>query len=160
MIALIQRVSQASVTVSEKQVARINAGLLAFIGIERHDDKSQADKLIKKLLTYRVFEDEQGKMNLSLSDKQLGILLVPQFTLAADTQKGLRPNFLPAASPDKAELLFDYFVSQAEQLHPIIGKGQFGADMQVSLINNGPVTFWLRVSAEKKCAKSKINNRV
>ena len=148
MIALIQRVNQASVTVANKQIAHIDSGLLAFIGIERHDEQLQADRLVKKLLAYRVFEDKQGKMNLSVSDKQSGLLLVPQFTLAADTQKGLRPNFTPAASPDKAKLLFDYFTDRAKQLHPQVEQGQFGADMQVSIINDGPVTFWLTATAE------------
>lgn len=150
MIALIQRVNQASVTVADNQTGKINTGLLAFIGIERHDEKTQADKLLRKLLAYRVFEDDAGKMNLSLSDKQFGLLLVPQFTLAADTQKGLRPNFTPAASPDKAQILFDYFVTQAKQQHALVETGQFGADMQVSLINDGPVTFWLSVSTDNK----------
>jgi D-tyrosyl-tRNA(Tyr) deacylase len=145
MIALIQRVNQASVNVAGKQIAHIDQGLLAFIGIERNDEIQHADKLVQKLLAYRVFEDEQEKMNLSLTDIQAGLLLVPQFTLAADTKKGLRPNFTPAASPQQAKKLFDYFVAQAEQQHPIVEKGQFGADMQVSLINDGPVTFWLSV---------------
>ena len=137
MIALIQRVNQASVNVAGKQIAHIDLGLLAFIGIERNDEIQHADKLVQKLLAYRVFEDEQEKMNLSLTDIQAGLLLVPQFTLAADTQKGLRPNFTPAASPQQAKKLFDYFISQAEQQHPIVEKGQFGANMQVSLINDG-----------------------
>lgn len=137
MIALIQRVNQASVNVAGKQIAHIDLGLLAFIGIERNDEIQHADKLVQKLLAYRVFEDEQEKMNLSLTDIQAGLLLVPQFTLAADTQKGLRPNFTPASSPQQAKKLFDYFISQAEQQHPIVEKGQFGANMQVSLINDG-----------------------
>lgn len=145
MIALIQRVNQAAVSVSDKQIAHINSGLLAFIGIERNDEQEQADKLLHKLLAYRVFEDKAGKMNLSLNDTQSDLLLVPQFTLAADTQKGLRPNFSPAATPEKANMLFDYFVENAKQHHPVVEKGQFGADMQVSLINDGPVTFWLSV---------------
>lgn len=146
MIALIQRVTQADVTVSKQQIAKIGTGLLALIAIERGDEQQQADRLLQKLLAYRVFEDETGKMNLSLTDTQSDLLLVPQFTLAADTQKGLRPNFTPAASPDKAEILFNYLTRQAQQQHPVVATGQFAADMQVSLTNDGPVTFWLNVS--------------
>lgn len=149
MIALIQRVTQAHVIVSNEKVAKINDGLLAFIGIQRHDEKQHADRLLHKLLAYRVFEDKAGKMNVSLTDTQSGLLLVPQFTLAANTQKGLRPNFSPAASPDRAEVLFSYLAEQALLVHPTVEQGQFGADMKVSLTNDGPVTFWLEISPEK-----------
>ena len=145
MIGLLQRVKFANVSVDNKQIAHINTGLLVFIGIERNDSKIQADKLLSKLLAYRVFSDENDKMNLSLHDIKGGLLLVPQFTLPADTSRGLRPSFTPAAAPDQGKILFDYFCTQAKQQHHIVETGQFGADMQVSLTNDGPVTFWLNV---------------
>ena len=145
MIALIQRVSSASVSVKQKNVAEISQGLLGLIGFERHDDEKNADKLLNKVIDYRVFEDAQGKMNLSLADIVGGLLLVPQFTLAADTSKGLRPGFSVAASPETGQLLFEYFVEQARKKHPKVCSGVFGADMQVSLVNEGPATFWLQV---------------
>jgi len=145
MIALLQRVNHADVTVDGKQIARIKQGLLVFIGIERGDSQLQADKLLKKLLAYRVFSDENDKMNLSLQDVNGGLLLVPQFTLAADTRSGLRPSFSSAASPAEGDKLFAYFCQQAKQQYNNVTTGQFGADMQVSLTNNGPVTFWLQI---------------
>ncbi len=145
MIALIQRVRQASVMVGDRQTGQIGAGLLALIAIERGDGQTQLDKLLAKLLNYRVFSDAAGKMNLSLKDANGGLLLVSQFTLAADTQSGLRPSFTPAASPADGKRWFDAFVSAAKLLHPIVETGEFGADMQVSLVNDGPVTFWLQV---------------
>ncbi|MBL1322017.1 MAG: D-tyrosyl-tRNA(Tyr) deacylase [Methylophaga sp.] len=144
MIGLLQRVQHASVVIENTEIASIGQGLLVLIGIEREDTQIQADKLLKRLLGYRVFSDENDKMNLSLQDINGGLLLVPQFTLPADTQKGMRPSFTPAASPDLGLQLFTYFCEQAHQLHTPIQSGQFGADMQVSLTNDGPVTFWLQ----------------
>lgn len=145
MIALIQRVSHAQVTVAGASTGAIAAGLLVLLCAERGDSEQQADALLKKLLGYRVFSDAAGKMNLSLADTQGGLLLVPQFTLAADTNSGARPSFTPAAAPELGRQLFDYFVQQARLRHPLVESGRFGADMQVSLTNDGPVTFWLQV---------------
>jgi len=142
MIALLQRVSQAAVVVDGASVGAIDAGLMVLLCAERGDTEAEAQTLLTKLLAYRVFSDEAGKMNRSLSDVAGGLLVVPQFTLAADTQSGTRPSFTPAAPPQEARELFDYFVMQARSKHPIVEKGQFGADMNVSLINDGPVTFW------------------
>ncbi|GAB4294372.1 MAG: D-aminoacyl-tRNA deacylase [Methylophaga sp.] len=144
MIALLQRVSQADVHVDKRQVAEIQQGLLVFIGVERSDTEADADRLLERLLGYRVFSDDNGKMNLSLKDIHGGLLLVPQFTLPADTRKGMRPSFTPAAPPEQGRALFDYLVSQARNRHPETANGLFGADMQVSLTNDGPVTFWLQ----------------
>ena len=143
MIGLIQRVKHASVAVDGEVIGQIDQGLLALVGVQKHDDKESADKLLKRMLSYRVFADAEDKMNLSLSDIGGGLLLVSQFTLAADTQKGARPSFSSAASPDLGRELFDYVVNQARTQHPIVETGRFGADMQVSLLNDGPVTFWL-----------------
>lgn len=146
MIALLQRVQHANVQVANKKIAHIERGILAFIGIERNDSESQADRLLTRLLGYRIFSDANDKMNLSLHDINAGLLLVPQFTLAADTNTGMRPSFTPAAPPQQGQLLFDYLCTQAAQQHNKVELGQFGADMQVSLTNDGPVTFWLQVS--------------
>ncbi len=143
MIALIQRVSSASVTAEGRLVGEIGNGLLALIGIEREDDETRAKRLLEKLLAYRVFGDEVGRMNRSLADTGGGLLLVSQFTLAADTKKGSKPSFSPAAPPEMARTLFDYLVALARSAHPHVSTGEFGADMKVSLINDGPVTFWL-----------------
>ncbi len=143
MIGLIQRVKHANVAVDGEVIGQIDQGLLALVGVQKHDDKASADKLLKRMLSYRVFADAEDKMNLSLSDIGGGLLLVSQFTLAADTQKGARPSFSSAASPDLGRELFDYVVNQARTQHPIVETGRFGADMQVSLLNDGPVTFWL-----------------
>jgi len=143
MIGLIQRVKHASVAVDGEVIGQIDQGLLALVGVQKHDDKASADKLLKRILSYRVFADAEDKMNLSLSDIGGGLLLVSQFTLAADTQKGARPSFSSAASPDLGRELFDYLVNQARSQHPVVETGRFGADMQVSLLNDGPVTFWL-----------------
>ena len=143
MKALIQRVSQASVEVNGQTVGNIGSGLLVFLGIEKNDDTNVADQLLRKVLRYRVFADAEDKMNLSVSDVGGALLVVSQFTLAASTQKGLRPSFSSAASPQQAETLYDYWVAQAETLHRQVEAGQFGADMQVSLLNDGPVTFML-----------------
>ncbi len=146
MIGLLQRVSSASVTVNNQTIALIEQGLLVLIGIEKQDTEAQADRLIDRLLGYRVFSDRDGKMNLSLTDIQGELLLVPQFTLPADTQKGMRPSFSSAASPQLGEQLFDYMLTQAKKKYTNVASGQFGADMQVTLTNDGPVTFWLQIS--------------
>lgn len=146
MIALLQRVSQASVTVAGQTVGAIDAGLLVLLCAEKGDTEQQADALLSKLLAYRVFADAQGKMNLSLTDVAGALLLVPQFTLAADTGSGTRPSFTPAASPQDALRLFNYVLGQARARHAPVACGVFGADMQVALINDGPVTFWLQVA--------------
>jgi D-tyrosyl-tRNA(Tyr) deacylase len=148
MIALLQRVTQAFVIVEGKETGRIEVGLMTLIGVERNDTEANADRLLQRLLSYRVFADDQGKMNRSVSDIQGGLLLVPQFTLAADTRSGTRPGFSTAASPDHAKALFDYFVSKARTSHAMVATGSFGADMKVTLTNDGPVTFWLQVSPE------------
>ena len=145
MIALIQRVKRARVTVDNACVGEIDAGLLAFVAIERGDSDTLVAKLLHKLLNYRVFADDADKMNLSLKDTQGGLLLVSQFTLAADTNSGLRPSFTPAAAPEEGKRLFDALVAAARQAHPRVATGVFGADMQVELVNDGPVTFSLRV---------------
>jgi len=143
MIALLQRVSHAQVVVDGTTVGAIGAGLMVLLCAERGDSEKEADTLLSKLLSYRVFSDDAGKMNRSVSDTQGGLLLVPQFTLAADTNSGTRPSFTPAAAPDLAKNLFDYVVRQARSKHAQVETGQFGADMKVTLTNDGPVTFWL-----------------
>jgi|TARA_Y100001949_G_scaffold19113_1_gene13587 D-tyrosyl-tRNA(Tyr) deacylase len=143
MKALIQRVRQARVEVADEVVGSIDQGLLVLVGVEREDDRAGADKLLHKLLRYRVFSDENGKMNRSLSDVSGGLLLVSQFTLAADTGSGLRPSFSTAAPPALGEELYDYLVVQARLQHANVACGRFGADMQVYLQNDGPVTFLL-----------------
>jgi D-tyrosyl-tRNA(Tyr) deacylase len=143
MIALIQRVSQAAVTVDSQTVGAIGRGILALIGVQRGDTTASADRLLERVLTYRIFSDEQGKMNLSLRDIQGELLLVSQFTLAADTQKGTRAGFSTAAAPEEARRLFDHFLDRARAIHGSVASGVFGANMQVSLVNDGPVTFWL-----------------
>ena len=145
MIGLIQRVSEAKVVVNNESIGEIQQGILAFIGIEKEDSKAQVSRLVDKILSYRIFADENDKMNLSVQDIKGGVLLVPQFTLAADTQKGSRPSFSSAASPEKAENLFNEFIEQTKNKYQKIEAGQFGADMKVSLLNDGPVTFWLQV---------------
>jgi D-tyrosyl-tRNA(Tyr) deacylase len=143
MIGLLQRVRQASVVVEGKTVGAIGRGILVFIGVERNDDERSADRLLERLLGYRVFPDADGRMNRSVTDVGGGVLLVPQFTLAADTKKGMRPSFTPAADPTDGKRLFDYLVTRARVLYPAVQTGEFGADMQVTLTNDGPVTFWL-----------------
>lgn len=145
VIALIQRVSEASVRIEGEVVGQIGAGVLAFIGVQRDDDEARAARLLERMLGYRIFYDEEGRMNRSLRDVAGGLLLVSQFTLAADTARGTRPSFTPAAAPDLARQLFDGLVRQARLQHPQVANGVFGADMQVSLVNDGPVTFWLEV---------------
>jgi len=144
MIGLIQRVSAARVEVRGEAVGAIDRGLLVLVGVVRGDDAARADRLLERLLGYRVFPDDLGRMNLSLRDVAGGLLLVPQFTLAADTKKGTRASFTTAAPPQEGERLFDYLVTQARVAYPVVQTGRFGADMQVSLINDGPVTFWLQ----------------
>jgi D-tyrosyl-tRNA(Tyr) deacylase len=145
MIALLQRVSQARVDVSGECVGAVERGLLALVGVERFDSTREADRLIERVLGYRVFADPRGRMNLSVRDIAGGLLLVPQFTLAADTTKGMRPSFSSAASPEDGRRLFDYLVAAARARHTLLATGIFGADMKVSLTNDGPVTFWLHV---------------
>ena len=146
MIALLQRVANASVSVENEIVGTIDRGMLAFIGVERRDSQAQADRLLERMLNYRIFSDPAGKMNLSIRDVADGLLLVSQFTLAADTNTGNRPSFTPAAPPEVGEKLFDYVVAQARLKSSRIATGRYGADMKVSLVNDGPVTFWLRVA--------------
>jgi D-tyrosyl-tRNA(Tyr) deacylase len=125
-------------------VAAIGRGLLVLVGVERNDDEGRADRLLERLLGYRVFPDEAGKMNLSVRDIGGGLLLVPQFTLAADTSTGMRPGFSPAADPEHGQRLFEHLYGRARERHTPVETGRFGADMQVSLVNDGPVTFWLK----------------
>lgn len=146
MIGLLQRVSQAQVVVDDELVGTIGRGLLVLVGVERDDTEAKADRLLERILGYRVFPDDDDKMNLSLADIEGGLLLVPQFTLAADTAKGMRPSFTPAAEPKQGLHLFDYLLQQAWEKHPDVQSGRFGADMKVSLTNDGPVTFWLQVN--------------
>ncbi|MCB1759602.1 MAG: D-tyrosyl-tRNA(Tyr) deacylase [Gammaproteobacteria bacterium] len=145
MIALLQRVSEARVDVAGESIASIGRGLLVLVGVERADDRAKAERLLERLLGYRVFADHCGRMNLSLTQIDGGLLLVPQFTLVADTAKGMRPGFSAAAPPQQGEALFDYLCDLAANRHGKLGRGVFGADMQVSLCNDGPVTFRLRV---------------
>lgn len=143
MRALIQRVSQASVHVDGERIGHIDQGLVALIGVEREDTPARAEKLLHRMLNYRIFGDDQGRMNLGLSTTRGGLLLVSQFTLVADTRKGLRPGFSNGATPEDGERLFDHLVECARKAHDTVETGRFGADMQVSLINDGPVTFML-----------------
>jgi len=145
MIALLQRVTDAQVVVDGETVGAIGAGLMVLLCAEKGDTEKEADALLTKLLGYRVFSDEAGKMNRSVTDVAGGLLLVPQFTLAADTNSGTRPSFTPAAAPADGRRLFDHVVRQARARHAKVETGQFGADMKVSLTNDGPVTFWLQV---------------
>ena len=146
MLGLIQRVSSASVVIDYETVGEIDQGILLLLGVQKHDAMGSADKLLRKVLNYRMFSDPEGKMNLSLIDINGGLLIVSQFTLAADTKKGLRPSFSSAAPPEQAENLYNHFVNQATEQHLKVQNGRFGADMQVSLVNDGPVTFWLEVT--------------
>ena len=144
MIGLLQRVSRAAVIVDERTIGEIDRGLLVLVGVEKADTSRQAERLAERLLDYRVFADAEQHMNLGLRDVGGGLLLVPQFTLAADTRKGLRASFTRAANPELGRRLFDELVRRARQLHRPVETGEFGADMQVSLVNDGPVTFWLQ----------------
>ncbi|MDE1921808.1 MAG: D-tyrosyl-tRNA(Tyr) deacylase [Gammaproteobacteria bacterium] len=143
MIALLQRVTEARVTIAGTVQATIGAGLLALIGVRPADSETVAERLLDRMLRYRVFADADGRMNRSLQDVAGGLLLVPQFTLAADTAKGLRPGFSHAASPDLGRRLFAHLAARAREAHTPTACGVFGADMQVALVNDGPVTIWL-----------------
>jgi D-tyrosyl-tRNA(Tyr) deacylase len=149
VIALIQRVSRAEVCIAGARVAQIGAGLLALIGVARGDDRAAAERLAERLLSYRVFADGEGRMNLSVRDAGGALLLVPQFTLAADTHKGTRAGFSTAASPEEARVLFEYLLAVVRGAYAHVSAGVFGADMQVSLTNEGPVTFWLETQAAR-----------
>lgn len=148
MIALLQRVLESKVVVDGAAVGAIGPGLMVLLCAERNDSEKEADALLAKLLSYRVFSDDAGKMNRSITDVGGGLLLVPQFTLAADTQSGTRPSFTPAAAPAEGKRLFDYFVDKARARHAVVETGEFGADMKVSLTNDGPVTFWLQIKPQ------------
>jgi D-aminoacyl-tRNA deacylase len=146
MISIIQRVTQAKVTVNQQDIGVIGQGIMALVAVEKQDTEKEAQRLLERILNYRIFADEADKMNLSLRDINGGLLIVPQFTLAADTQKGNRPSFTAAASPEQGKKLFQYFQELAINSYSPVQFGEFGADMQVSLINDGPVTFTLKVS--------------
>ena len=144
MIGLLQRVSRARVEVSGETVGAIGRGLLVLVAVQPDDTRARADRLLERILGYRVFPDADDRMNLSLRDLGGGLLLVSQFTLAADTRKGTRASFTSAAAPELGQRLYDYLVERARAAHPEVAAGRFGADMQVSLTNDGPVTFWLQ----------------
>jgi len=148
MIGLLQRVRSAHVEVDGLRIAEINAGLLVLVGVQQADSSREVTRLLERLLGYRVFPDAAGRMNLSLKDSGGELLLVPQFTLAADTRSGMRPGFSTAAPPAEGERLFDELVNQAGLAQVAVASGQFGADMQVTLVNDGPVTFWLEVNPQ------------
>jgi D-tyrosyl-tRNA(Tyr) deacylase len=143
VIGLLQRVSEARVEVAGETVGAIGRGLLVLVAVQPQDTEARADRLLERILGYRVFPDAEGRMNRSLRDLGGGLLLVSQFTLAADTKKGTRASFTRAAPPELGERLYDYLVQRARIAHPVLATGRFGADMQVSLTNDGPVTFWL-----------------
>ena len=145
VIGLLQRVSSARVEIDGDTVGAIGHGLVVLIGVERGDAEREADRLVERIVGYRVFPDDEGKMNRSVADAAGGLLLVPQFTLSADTRKGARPSFSGAAAPDAGRRLFDCFVTRARSTHPVVETGRFGAHMRVTLTNDGPVTFMLRV---------------
>ena len=145
MIALIQRVSEAAVHVNGKVVGESQNGILALVGVERGDSELQADRLLQRVLAYRIFPDAEGRMNLDLGQSGGQLLLVSQFTLAANTRKGNRASFTSAAPPDEGRRLYDYFVEKARKKMPDTQTGEFGADMKIHLVNDGPVTFWLQV---------------
>ena len=149
MLALIQRVTSAKVEIDDRIAGEIGQGLLVFLGVEKDDNEAHADKLLKKVLAYRIFADADAKMNLSVTDINGGVLVVSQFTLAADTGRGLRPSFSSAKPPAKAEVLYDYFLRQAKAQHNEVASGEFAADMKVTLTNDGPVTFMLQETRNK-----------
>ena len=146
MIGLLQRVRHARVEIGSEVVAAIGAGMLVLVGVQHDDTEATADRLLERLLGYRVFADAKGKMNLNIKQTRGELLLVPQFTLAADTRSGMRPGFSTAASPAVGQHLFSYLLAQAQLQSLPVASGQFGEDMQVSLLNDGPVTFWLEVN--------------
>ena len=154
MIALLQRVTSANVKVGVKPVGVINAGMLIFLGVERGDSELEAMLLAERVINYRIFADPEGKMNLSVKDVKGQILAVPQFTLAADTRNGTRPSFSTAAAPEAAERVFKRFVAKVEEWIPRVATGRFGAEMQLSLVNDGPVTFWLQASPQRSSPAS------
>jgi len=147
MLSIIQRVTHANVIVNNITLGEINQGIMALVAVEKEDSEKEAKRLLERILNYRIFADENDKMNLSLRDINGGLLVIPQFTLAANTQSGNRPSFSTAATPEKGLELFNYFCQQASLIYPSTEFGQFGADMKVSLCNDGPVTFTLRTSA-------------
>lgn len=146
MLTIIQRVTEAQVVVNNETIGEIDHGIMALVAMEKEDTENEANRLLEKILNYRIFSDENDNMNLSLRDIRGGLLLVPQFTLAANTKSGNRPSFSAAASPEEAKQLFSYFCQQATKKFPTTEFGQFGADMRVSLINDGPVTFLLKTN--------------
>jgi D-tyrosyl-tRNA(Tyr) deacylase len=149
LIALIQRVAEARVRVGGETACSIGRGVLALVGVERGDGEREAERLAGRVLGYRIFPDAEGRMNRSLADIGGGLLLVPQFTLAADTKSGTRAGFSTAAAPEEGRRLFERFVQLCRDRHPLVATGRFGADMQVSLVNDGPVTFWLQAAPGK-----------
>jgi D-tyrosyl-tRNA(Tyr) deacylase len=159
MIALLQRVTHAQVDIAGTTVGAIGRGLLVLLCAERGDGEKEADRILERVLDHRVFSDTEGKMNLSLREVAGGLLLVPQFTLAADTRKGNRPSFTPAAPPEEGRRLFEYALRRARALHAEVAAGRFGADMQVTLTNDGPVTIWLRVPPAAEAAANPSPSR-
>jgi D-tyrosyl-tRNA(Tyr) deacylase len=149
MLTIIQRVTTANVTVNNEVIGQIGKGIMALVAVEREDSEKDAQRLLERILNYRIFADDNDRMNLSLRDIGGGLLLVPQFTLAADTNSGNRPSFTPAASPEKGQRLFGYLQQLASTTYPHVEFGQFGADMQVALVNDGPVTFTLRTTTNR-----------
>ena len=145
MLSLLQRVTTATVTIDGVVVGKIDKGVLVFVGVEKGDGEGDAERMVERILGYRLFSDGQGRMNRSVSDIEGGVLLVPQFTLPADTRSGMRPSLSPAAPPDVGRPLFDYLLDTARARHGHVASGEFGAHMQVSLVNDGPVTFMLQV---------------
>ena len=144
MITIIQRVTTAKVSVNNLDIGVINCGILALVAVEKQDTQKEAERLLERILSYRIFPDEKKRMNLNLKDINGGLLLVPQFTLAADTKTGNRPSFTSAAPPEQARTMFEYLLTKARETYHTVESGQFGADMQVSLVNDGPVTFTLK----------------
>jgi D-tyrosyl-tRNA(Tyr) deacylase len=150
MLTIIQRVTTAKVTVNNEIIGQIDKGIMALVAVEREDSEKDAQRLLERILNYRIFADDNDRMNLSLRDINGGLLLVPQFTLAANTNSGNRPSFTPAASPEKGQQLFSYLQQLAKAAYPPVEFGQFGADMQVALVNDGPVTFTLRTTSQSR----------
>jgi D-tyrosyl-tRNA(Tyr) deacylase len=150
MLTIIQRVTTAKVTVNQQELGKINTGIVALVAVEKNDSEKEAQRLLERILNYRIFADGNGRMNLSLRDINGGLLLIPQFTLAADTNSGNRPSFTSAATPEKGRHLFEYLQQLAKSAYPHVESGQFGADMQVALVNDGPVTFTLRTTGVQR----------
>jgi D-tyrosyl-tRNA(Tyr) deacylase len=158
VIALLQRVASARVLAGGETLGAIGTGLLVFIGVERGDGEREADRLLDRVLGYRIFPDCAGKMNASVSEVGGGLLLVPQFTLAADTRKGMRPSFSPAAPPEEGARLFGHLLGRAEARHAVVAAGRFGADMKVASVNDGPVTFWLRAAPREPAGHAAVSD--